>query len=98
MRRPGQNAVPVQRQGTVYSFSTIYSAPQGFETYAPYVVALVKLAEGPLVTAQITDVDHDAVHIGMPVEMVTRKMREDGEDGVVLYNYKFRPALERVVS
>lgn len=95
---PAKTPFQFSGKGTVYSFSTLYSAPKGFEAYAPYVVALVKLDEGPLVTAQITDVDRDAVHIGMAVEMVTRKVREDGEDGVVLYHYKFRPALERVAS
>ncbi len=80
--------------GQIYSYATVYSPPQGFEGYAPYMVALVKLDEGPLVTAQLTDVDEDQVHIGMPVEMVTRKTREEGEDGLILYNYKFRPVLE----
>jgi len=59
----------------------------------PYTVALVRLEEGPLVTAQLTGVDADEVDIGMPVEMVTRKMREYGEDGVIVYGYKFRPVL-----
>ena len=30
-------------------------ARPGFEEQAPYTVALVKLAEGPVVTAQLTD-------------------------------------------
>jgi len=30
----------------------------------------------------------------MPVEMVTRKISEDGKDGVILYGYKFRPVLQ----
>ncbi len=38
----------------------------------------------PVVTAQLTDVDKNDVHIGMPVEMVTRKLRTDGEEGVLL--------------
>jgi uncharacterized OB-fold protein len=54
-------------------------------------VALVRLAEGPLVTAQLTDVDAGNVSVGMPVEMVTRVLREDGERGVMVYGYKFRP-------
>lgn len=83
-------------RGVVYSFSTMYTAPKGFEEYAPYTVALIKLDEGPLITAQLTDMDKDEVRIGMPVEMVTRKIREEGEDGLILYNYKFRPLLERV--
>ena len=37
----------------------------------PYVVAIVKLDEGPMLTAQLTDVDEQNVQIGMPVEMVT---------------------------
>ena len=55
-------------------------------------MALVRLEEGPLVTAQLTDVSPDEVEIGMPVEMVTRKLREFGEEGVIVYGYKFRPA------
>jgi uncharacterized OB-fold protein len=85
-------------RGTVYSFSTLYTAPQGFEEYAPYVVALVKLEEGPLVTAQLTDVERDQVYIGMPVEMVTRKIRAEGDDGPIVYHYKFRPLLQPVTS
>jgi uncharacterized OB-fold protein len=45
-----------------------------------------------MVTAQLTDVDNNAVEIGMPVEMVTRKMRNDGDErGLIVYGYKFRP-------
>jgi hypothetical protein len=33
------------------------------------------------------------VKIGMPVEMVTRKLREDGAEGQIIYGYKFRPIL-----
>jgi hypothetical protein len=46
-----------------------------------------------MVAAQLTDVDAGQVSIGMPVEMVTRKMRESGEEGVIVYGYKFRPSL-----
>ncbi len=80
-------------KGEVYSYTTIYDPPEGFEENAPYTVAIVKLEEGPLVTAQLTDVSNDAVQIGMPVEMVTRKLREDGNRGMLVYGYKFRPAL-----
>ncbi len=80
-------------QGKVYSFTHITEAPAGFEQTAPYTVALVQLDEGPVVTAQLTDVDADQVEIGMPVEMVTRKIRSDGnERGMIVYGYKFRPA------
>jgi uncharacterized OB-fold protein len=82
--------------GEIYSFSTMYNAPKGFEEQKPYTVALVKMDDGPMITAQLTDVDHDQVSIGMRVEMVTRKIREDGSEGQIIYGYKFRPLLERV--
>jgi uncharacterized OB-fold protein len=80
-------------RGEVYSYTTVYDAPEGYEEQAPYTVAIVKLEEGPLVTAQLTDVDNGKVSIGQPVEMVTRKLREDGERGMLVYGYKFRPSL-----
>ena len=80
-------------RGEVYSFTTVYEPPAGFEENAPYTVALVKLEEGPLVTAQLTDLDDHGVEIGLPVEMVTRKLRSDGDRGVCVYGYKFRPVL-----
>lgn len=82
--------------GEIYSYTTIYDAPAGFEQYAPYTVALVKLDEGPLLTAQLTDIDPEDVQIGLPVEMVTRKLRTDGEEGMIVYGYKFRPQIEAV--
>ena len=57
------------------------------------MVALVKLEEGPLVAAQLADVEPEDVSIGMPVEMVTRKLRAEGDRGVIAYGYKFRPIL-----
>ena len=81
--------------GEIFSYSTMFNAPKGFEDQKPYTVALVKLDDGPMVTAQLTDVDHDQVSIGMRVEMVTRKIREDGSEGQIIYGYKFRPILER---
>ncbi|HZW03199.1 MAG TPA: Zn-ribbon domain-containing OB-fold protein [Anaerolineaceae bacterium] len=82
-------------RGEVYSFTTMQDAPIGFDDQAPYTVALVKLAEGPMVTAQLTDLgEGDKVEIGMPVEMVTRRIRQDGDErGMLVYGYKFRPAV-----
>ena len=62
------------------------------QLHVPYTVALVKLEEGPMVTAQLTDLGESKPEIGMPVEMVTRKLRQDGDErGMIVYGYKFRP-------
>lgn len=82
-------------KGKVYSYTTINEAPSGFQDMSPYAIALVKLEEGPIVTAQLTDLGDESIWVGMPVEMVTRKLRNDGDErGVILYGYKFRPALQ----
>jgi uncharacterized OB-fold protein len=80
--------------GEVYSFTTLQEPPEGFEDQAPYVLALVKLDEGPIITAQLTDLD-DPVQIGDRVEMVTRKLSTEGGKGMIVYGYKFRKVLHR---
>jgi uncharacterized OB-fold protein len=70
-------------------------APAGYEENIPYTVAVVALDEGPMVTAQLTDLGEQSVEIGMPVEMVTRKIRQDGDErGMLVYGYKFRPLMK----
>ncbi|MCA1813458.1 MAG: Zn-ribbon domain-containing OB-fold protein [Halobacteriales archaeon] len=75
--------------GTVESFTVVHSPPNGFELQAPYVMAIVKLAEGPKLTAQIVDVDNADMRVGMPVHKVFRRINQDGEGGVIHYGYKF---------
>lgn len=64
-------------KGRIYSYTVMRDAPAGFEQNAPYTVAIVHLEEGPMVTAQLTDLGDQPVEIGMPVEMVTRRIREN---------------------
>jgi hypothetical protein len=91
----GEEKFRFSGKGEVYSFSVIYDAPTGFEQFVPYAIALIKLEEGPMITAQLTDIVLDSIYIGMPVEMVTRLLSEDGDRGLKNYGYKFRPILER---
>lgn len=86
---------PFSGLGEVYSYTIVRHPPAGFEEQAPYVVALVRLDEGPLVTAQLTDLGDAEPEIGMRVEMVTRKLRAEGESGMIVYGYKFRPCMSR---
>jgi len=96
--KPAYETLEFKGNGEVYSYSTLSQGPAGYREYEPYTVALVKLEEGPLLTAQLTDVDPEDVRIGMPVEMVTRKLTEDGENGLIVYGYKFRPVLKPAAS
>ncbi len=91
-----QDAEQVRFTGTgeIYSFTLLTSPPAGFEDQAPYTLALVRLDEGTLVTAQLTDLS-EAPQIGDRVEMVTRRLYSDGDSGAIIYGYKFRPLLRQ---
>ena len=79
-------------RGTVVTFSLVYEAPRGFADQVPFLAALVRLEEGPVLAAMLTDVDPEEVRCGMPVAMVTRRISADGDSGPITYGYKFAPA------
>jgi uncharacterized OB-fold protein len=83
--------VPHRFRGTgkLFSYSEIFMSPEGYD--GPYAMALVDLDEGPRLLAQITDAEPDDLRIGMRLEMVVRKVLESGQDGAIVYGYKFRP-------
>ena len=80
-------------RGTLYSWSRVLQPSRGYASMAPYLVGMVRLEEGPLVSAQLTDAEGVDLAIGMPLEMVTRKLRDADEHGYIVYGYKFRPLL-----
>ncbi len=81
-------------KGEVVSYTMVRSAPPDHEYDKPYPLALIELKDGPVITAQLTDVAEEDINVGMDVEMVIRKVVEQGEDGLILYAYKFRPTIE----
>lgn len=56
-------------RASVYSFTVVHRAPPGFADEAPYVVALVELAEGPRMLTRLLDVDPGDAAVGMAVEL-----------------------------
>ncbi len=95
-RKTLEKMVPFQLsgEGTVYSFTVVHDAAEGFEMQVPYVLALVKTVEGPMLTGQVVDVNPPEVKIGLRVRATFRKLREEGAAGVIHYGYKFAPAGE----
>ena len=89
---PASPIAPQGVFGTLYSWTLVQEAPEGFITQAPYRLALIKLEDGSMITAQLTDIDGE-LQIGDKVEMVTRKLTTDGERGMIVYGYKFRPVI-----
>ena len=81
-------------KGKIVTWTVVRNPPEGYEKYAPYVVALVELDDGVQVLSQVVDVEPGEVEAGMRVEAAFRRVREDGDSGIIEYGYKFRPVIE----
>ncbi|MEM0467017.1 MAG: Zn-ribbon domain-containing OB-fold protein [Candidatus Thermoplasmatota archaeon] len=82
--------IKLSGKGEVVTYSIIHVGPEDFEEQIPYVIAIVKLVEGPQITGQIVDCEISEVKIGMKVEATFRRIQEDGYTGAIYYGYKFR--------
>ena len=85
--------VSLSRTGKIYSFTVVRTPPRGRENYGPYVMAIVELDDGVRVMGEVVDIDPSEVEIGMPVEVVFRKIGEEDKAGIIYYGYKFRPII-----
>jgi uncharacterized OB-fold protein len=76
-------------RGVVHTFTVIRQhGLEPFASEAPYVVAIVELAEGPRLMGNVLGVDPDAVTIGLAVECFMMPI----EEGVVVPNWRPVPA------
>jgi uncharacterized OB-fold protein len=76
----------VSGRGTVESFTTVYRAfTEEFSEDIPYTVALVRLDVDVLLLTWLTDVEPDAVKIGMEVEVTFERVSDE------ISLHRFRP-------
>ena len=82
--------IPLSTKGSLWVYSIVHQSAPGIPT--PYVAAIVDLPEGVSVRCNVIDVEPDPAKIpfGMPVEMITKKVRED-KDGNDVIAFFFRP-------
>ncbi len=90
--------VRLSDRGTLWVYSIVHQSVPGVPV--PYVAAIVDLPEGVSVRCNLVDVEPDPAKIpfGMPVEMITRKVRErrektsdGGEEVVDIIAFFFKP-------
>lgn len=74
--------------GEVVSFTVIHAAPEGFEKYTPYAVALIQLEEGTTISGQIIG-EPSKIKMGSKVKATFRRMHEDSNEGHINYGTKF---------
>lgn len=78
--------------GRLLTYTVIRVGPSEFVGQTPYAVGIVELDGGVRVTAQIADAEFEELKVGMPVRVEFRRIREEGEAGIICYGYKFVPA------
>lgn len=88
--RQGLEDSDLSTRGKVWTYTVAGQTPPGSLIEAPYVLAVVELPEKVMVQSPLADCDLDAVHVGMDVEFVLVKMKED-EEGNDLMAFKFKP-------
>ena len=90
VKRGTMKEIHLSGKGKLDTFSIVKAALPGFK--APSIQAYVQLAEGPKIWSLITGVEPDpsALKIGMDLELVIEKVREDAR-GSELMSYQFRP-------
>jgi len=65
-------------EATLYTFSIVRRNDlPPFDERVPYVAAVVDLAEGPRMITEVVDCDHDAVEIGMPLDVTFRDLTDE---------------------
>ncbi len=89
----GLEEVALSTRAELYTFTIARAALPGTLMTPPYVIAQVQLPEGVSVATVLTDIDPEAVRIGMPLELIVEKASVDS-DGNDVMTFKFRPAKE----
>jgi uncharacterized protein len=79
-------------EGEVLEFTKVHKPAPGYQHHVPYILALVRSREGPILTGQIVDSDERDIQVGTPVKAVFRRLGQDGESGVIYYGTKWQVA------
>lgn len=79
-------------RGKVVTCTVIHVAPEQFGMEAPYAMAVVETPEGARLMTQVADCDPSEVAPGMEVSLEFRRVRREGQGGILCYGHKAVPA------
>ena len=77
--------------GSLYSYTEVKVPPHGWPGEVPYILAEVELPEGPHVLAELIDIQHEDIQIGMTLNLALIPV-EYGSTGSTKIVYKWSPA------
>ncbi len=78
--------------GEVLTYTVMHSSTKDYAKQTPYILAIIKLDEGPNLTSQVI-CGHKDIHIGMRVKSTFRRLGEESERGMIYYGTKFVPLI-----
>jgi hypothetical protein len=81
----------LNRKGKIISWTKIHVPPSGFESQAPYIVAVVKLDNGKKIVSQLVNWQSSDLKSGNNVVTILRKTRQASKESVIPYGIKCRP-------
>ena len=80
--------IRLKDEGRVVSYTIIRVPPEQFSDQAPYAIGIIELNNEVKILAQIVDCDFEDLDIGKKVKIEFRKIRSEGEAGIICYGYK----------
>ncbi len=86
------DTVVLADKGKVETFTVIRVAPCEFTDEVPYPIGIIELDDGVKIQCQINDCPLEDLKIGMSVRIEFRKVKEEGEAGILCYGFKAVPA------
>ena len=79
-------------KGKVITSTVIHVAPTDLQMEAPYAMAIVETPEKARLTLQVAEAELSDVGPGMEVRLEFRRIRKEGQAGILCYGYKAVPA------
>jgi uncharacterized protein len=80
--------ITLKGTGTILSYTIINIPADDFAKQKPFPIAIIESDEGARLTAQVVDCDFKDLKIGARVELIFRKVSEEGNSGIINYAYK----------
>ncbi|HEY5024095.1 MAG TPA: OB-fold domain-containing protein [Acidimicrobiales bacterium] len=89
----GTTPVELSDTGTLWSWTTVTTAPPGYGGDVPYGFGVVELPEGLRVVSRLTEADPSLLSAGQPMALVVVPVGVD-DDGHRVVTYAFAPQAE----
>ncbi|MCE5304410.1 MAG: OB-fold domain-containing protein [Chloroherpetonaceae bacterium] len=81
-------SINISKKGKILSYTIIRTPANDYKLLSPYAVAIIETSDGARLTAMVTDSKFEDIKIGADVELVFRKIKEEGHSGIINYGYK----------